>query len=199
MHGVQCSWPIGGEIDIIEGANLQTETITTLHTRPGCAMNPDCPRFPEMTGKFHPTNRNCDTEANGNSGCSVKSGIPYGEPLNAMGGGVFVMEWRELKISAWFFKHGEEPDNYLAGHPDPSTWGAPYAAFPLENNCASTHFEDLQLVFDNTFCGQYRPVLPSRLVFMHVCDVCVTHLLTRRRIRTWTLVNLNGQGLILLQ
>ena len=50
---------------------------------------------------------------------------------------------------------GEEPADFLAGTPDPRTWPTPYAAFPTQANCASTHFEDMQLVFDLTFCGGF--------------------------------------------
>jgi hypothetical protein len=36
------------------------------------------------------------------------------------GGGVYITEWLDRKISIWFFHHGEEPKDYLEGKPDPS-------------------------------------------------------------------------------
>jgi beta-glucanase (GH16 family) len=45
-----CSWPVGGEIDIIEGANKQTRVKSTLHTAGNCKMDPTCPDYPDMSG-----------------------------------------------------------------------------------------------------------------------------------------------------
>jgi hypothetical protein len=152
VHG-QCSWPIGGEVDIIEGANLNTEILTSLHTKPGCRMEPQCALYPNMTGAFR-GETNCDAALDGNPGCGVSGPEnSYGEPLNARGGAVIVTEWREEKISVWFFEHGQEPADLKSDSPKPETWSTPYAAFPLQANCAGTHFEDMQLVFDTTFCG----------------------------------------------
>ena len=150
-----CQWPVGGEIDIIEGANLNTRVATTLHTTNMCQMNPLCPDYPDMTGDFGAF-LNCDGSGNGNMGCGIDGPeASYGEPLNALGGGVFVAEWLEEKISVWFFAHGQEPRDFTNGNPEPRGWGTPYASFPLGANCASTHFQDLQIVFDLTFCGGY--------------------------------------------
>lgn len=151
-----CSWPIGGEIDIIEGANLNTRVLSTLHTTGNCAMNPACSDYPNMTGSF-PAERDCDGSANGNAGCGIQHPAhgTFGAPLNSQGGGVFAAEWMERSIKIWFFTHDNVPRDLHAGTPEPRGWGAPYAAWPLEANCASTHFEDLQIVFDTTFCGPF--------------------------------------------
>eukprot|EP01043_Picozoa_sp_COSAG02_P008634 COSAG02_NODE_280_length_25797_cov_66.644447_13_plen_744_part_00 len=150
-----CQWPVGGEIDIIEGANLNTRVATTLHTTGDCDMNPLCPDYPDMTGDFGAF-LTCDGAANGNMGCGINGPEgTYGEALNAQGGGVFVAEWLDRQISVWFFRHGQEPRDLLDGTPQPSDWGTPYASFPLGANCASSHFQDLQIVFDLTFCGGY--------------------------------------------
>lgn len=157
-HKGRCSWPIQGEIDIIEGANLQTRVQTTLHAKAAdndCKMEPQCALYPNMTGAFH-GHTNCDAALDGNSGCGIFGAEgTYGEPLNKRGGGVIVTQWLEHKISVWFFPHGEEPADLIANAPRPHTWPTPYAAFPLDANCAGTHFEDLQLVYDTTFCGGF--------------------------------------------
>eukprot|EP01045_Picozoa_sp_COSAG04_P006898 COSAG04_NODE_348_length_16121_cov_7.375172_7_plen_592_part_00 len=83
----QCSWPIGGEIDIIEGGDLGTRLQTTLHTGGECVMDPHCRTYPNMTGSFQ-SSTDCDVNAFGgqNRGCGIfgKEGT-YGEPLNARG------------------------------------------------------------------------------------------------------------------
>ena len=157
-HKSSCSWPIQGEIDIIEGANLQTRVQTTLHAKASesdCKMEPQCALYPNMTGTFH-SHTNCDASLDGNAGCAIFGADgTYGEPLNKQGGGVIVTQWLEHQISVWFFPHGEEPPDLIADAPRPHTWPVPYAAFPLGANCDGTHFEDLQLVYDTTFCGGF--------------------------------------------
>jgi hypothetical protein len=122
-------------------------------------MDPDCDSYPEFLGRFgpDPIDQNCDGSVNSNDGCGIHGPEgTFGTPFNEAAGGVFATEWLERKISIWFFRHGEEPADLLAGTPDPKTWTqTPYAAFPLEANCASTHFQDMQIVFDLTFCGAF--------------------------------------------
>jgi hypothetical protein len=37
----------------------------------------------------------------------------------------------------------------------PNNWGPPYAKFLLGNNCPLTHFQNQQMIFDLTFCGDW--------------------------------------------
>jgi hypothetical protein len=99
------SWPHHGEIDIIEGVNLQTAVQTTLHTNSGCSMaseNPD-----DFTGSWGKGSNgkpctNCDVNAAGqynNQGCGVIGAADtYGAPFNAKQGGVFATEWTTAGI-----------------------------------------------------------------------------------------------------
>ncbi|VDB87411.1 unnamed protein product [Peniophora sp. CBMAI 1063] len=58
-------WPSGGEIDIIEGVNLGTENLASLHTTAGCSM----PHDRAQTGTTISTD--CDAALNSNQGCGT--------------------------------------------------------------------------------------------------------------------------------
>lgn len=133
-------WPISGEIDIIEGANLQIGNKNTMHTSDGCS--------------FH--NRTCQ----GNMGCAkTKYGgeNAYGNGFNAIGGGIYAMEWTSHHIGFWSFPRGYEPEDVLGDAPDPSRWGPPHSDFVGGSNCdIDSHFMNHQIVFDMTFCGTIK-------------------------------------------
>ncbi|KAH9165476.1 concanavalin A-like lectin/glucanase domain-containing protein [Lactarius sanguifluus] len=123
-------WPNGGEIDIIEGVNLNTHNQATLHTTPNCTMSP------RLTA-----DSNCDTAANFNAGCGViftdplPSCTSYGAPFNRAGGGYFVMYKGRDSVKVWFYPRvGYVPkvirDGAKAVRPD-ITWGLPAANFPF--------------------------------------------------------------------
>ena len=63
-------------------------------------------------------------------------------------------------ITIWFFPRNSIPQNILNGTPDPSTWTTPQGIFKGGVNCdIDSHFADMSLIFDNTFCGSYGDVL----------------------------------------
>ncbi|CAK4031841.1 glycoside hydrolase family 16 [Lecanosticta acicola] len=144
------NWPLGGEIDIIEGVNEQTQNDMTLHTGPGCAVS--------NTGLFSGVLKTltCDSSAGNNQGCQIADGNPggYGAAFNAHGGGVYAMEWTPSAISVYFFPRASIPADALGASPNPSTWGTPVAQFSGGCDFASA-FTDQQLVFDTTFCGDW--------------------------------------------
>ncbi|KAL8884081.1 MAG: hypothetical protein Q9192_006932 [Flavoplaca navasiana] len=126
-------WPSNGEIDIIEGVNLQSTNKITLHTDPGCTIN----------GK----------DCQGSSGCSVDSGI-YGDRINSAGGATYALEWTSEGMSIWGWSGNGAPSDALGNAPDPSGWGTPTASFPSGSGCdVDTFFNDQQIIFDTTFCG----------------------------------------------
>ncbi|PCH36174.1 glycoside hydrolase family 16 protein [Wolfiporia cocos MD-104 SS10] len=152
-------WPAGGEIDIIEGVNMDTQNLMSLHTSPGCTM----PQQRLETGTV--TSTNCDANVNYNQGCGVQDAAgSFGVPFNARGGGWYAMaRTQQDGIRVWFWPR-DSPDVPLAVRapvpglfptimPDP-TWGAPVAAFPIGPYCDyAAHFDAHQFVFDLTFCG----------------------------------------------
>lgn len=66
------------------------------------------------------------------------------------------MEWtKDSEIRAFYFPRNSVPSD-LTGHtPNPDSWGLPYARFQIGDNCPSSHFVDHNIIFDNTFCGDW--------------------------------------------
>lgn len=148
------NWPHGGEIDILEGVNDQTNNGMTLHTGPDCKIGPDTSIF---AGEV--TTPNCDVEAkdqNKNAGCSIEhpSKDSYGTGLNAIGGGVYATQWTAEAISVWYFPRNSVPKDALGESPNPDGWGIPAAKFTggcdIENM-----FKEQQIVFNTAFCGDW--------------------------------------------
>ncbi|KIP10918.1 glycoside hydrolase family 16 protein [Phlebiopsis gigantea 11061_1 CR5-6] len=163
-------WPNGGEIDIVEGVNLQSANLASLHTNPYCTM----PQQRFQSGATVSTN--CDANANFNQGCGTKfaDGFSYGTLFNSVGGGWFVMaRTRTEGVRVWFWRRNDptvppavaQPPSPGFGSalfgggavitPDP-TWGMPAAAFPAGDFCDyDGHFDPHIMVFDLTFCGDW--------------------------------------------
>jgi len=162
-------WPNGGEIDIIEGVNLNTRNQATLHTAPGCTIYPQGGSRPQ-TGTT--LSNDCNALVNFNQGCGVSfsnNGPSYGAPFNQNGGGYYVMsKTRDSGIKIWFWQrddpavppeisHGASwPGDVLINMPNP-TWGDPAAYFPLDpSHCNyDQYFNAHVMVFDLTFCGDW--------------------------------------------
>ncbi|KAJ4291122.1 hypothetical protein N0V90_010320 [Kalmusia sp. IMI 367209] len=112
-------WPKGGEIDLLEGVNLDSAAAVTLHTSEGCAVDNATSSIQgrsenSMAYLGSMATDNCDVAAadqDKNVGCSIKAPQPtskngmatYGTDFNNAGGGVYAMEWTSEFISVWFF------------------------------------------------------------------------------------------------
>ncbi|KAL1637071.1 hypothetical protein SLS56_000727 [Neofusicoccum ribis] len=145
-------WPAGGEIDILEGTNSQVANQMTLHTGAGCSIASSG----AMSGSVSSTD--CYAYAtDDNEGCAVKdSEADTFSTLNENGGGVFATELDPTnnKIQVWFFSRDSIPEDITSGSPDPTSWGQPRALF--QGGCeVSSHFKDMNIIFDTTFCGDW--------------------------------------------
>lgn len=114
----------------------------------GCVVNSGGTQF-SQSGTQATTD--CDAFVNSNSGCGVGSNNPnsYGTGFNGAGGGVYATQITNTSISIWYFPRSQIPGNLQ----DPTTWGTPQANF--EGCDIATYFSNLQLVFDDTFCGDW--------------------------------------------
>lgn len=122
--------------------NLATNTTYTLHTGPGCTFSQG----------------DCNAPGSGNLGCGTASHDTQtlSDGFNEIGGGVFALEWTSSAINVFFFpRNGNIPQDIAAGNPDPSTWGSPSTSFSGSGCDISSHFQNHQIVFDTTFCGDW--------------------------------------------
>ncbi|EXJ56597.1 endo-1,3(4)-beta-glucanase [Cladophialophora yegresii CBS 114405] len=149
------NWPTAGEIDIIEGVNSQLANSMALHTGPGCSVAND--------GLFsgQVSTPNCDVKAAGqpgNAGCAIltPNDQSYGSGFNQGNGGVYATEWTSQAINIYFFPRGAIPSDLSSGaNPDPTGWGQPMASFSNSGCDIDEFFNDHQIVFDTTFCGDW--------------------------------------------
>ncbi|RMZ79645.1 hypothetical protein DV738_g3139, partial [Chaetothyriales sp. CBS 135597] len=154
------SWPDDGEIDIVEGVNDQTTNVMTLHTAAGLSLSTtgSSKNLAPFAGKI--ATSNCDVNAPDqakNAGCSIvdTSNLTFGAGFNAAGGGVYATEWTSQFIKIWFFPRGNIPSDIASGNPQPqASWGEPRSVFQ-DGLSLDDHFNNLQIVFDNTFCGDW--------------------------------------------
>ncbi|KAL3807547.1 hypothetical protein ACHAXA_001131 [Cyclostephanos tholiformis] len=195
----EARWPMNGEVDVLEGVNGQTTAKTALHTSNQCDMYAHVAPYAK-TGHWemitgipdHFTGDpdyqtvkgadNCWTMAPHqweNEGCTVvhERNDTIGAPVNANGGGLYVLEWdpvgryhEGLKggyIKSWVFSPSipqnlrdaldtagmEDSSKRVA--PDPLSWGLPYAYFAIgeTTGCSADHFKHMRIVFDLAFCG----------------------------------------------
>ncbi|GAA5934127.1 hypothetical protein JCM1841_006837 [Sporobolomyces salmonicolor] len=145
------NWPMGGEIDIIEGVHDSVQNQYTLHTAPGCTLTTPM----QAAGAVLATD--CDAYANYNTGCGVQdtSRESYGSGWNAAGGGVYAMLWDETGISMYNFIRDQIPSDITSGSPDPSSWGTPRARWDATSCNMTQFFGDQTIVFDITLGGDW--------------------------------------------
>ncbi|KAH7160869.1 hypothetical protein EDB81DRAFT_682109 [Dactylonectria macrodidyma] len=147
-------WPNGGELDIIEGANLAYTNIISGHTAEGCSLDSADDGF--FTGERR--NFECGIGTD-NVGCGYNppesDTSSYGDGFNAIGGGVYAVQWNRQYLSVWHFPRGSIPADIKAKQPDPSGWGPPQAIFGGAKCEVDDFFNDMNLVVNINFCGDY--------------------------------------------
>ncbi|KAL2691829.1 hypothetical protein Neosp_002220 [[Neocosmospora] mangrovei] len=148
------NWPSGGEIDIIEGANLAYTNTMSGHTAEGCQLDP------ADSDLFSGERRNLDCfVGTDNIGCGFNppssDTSSYGDGFNAANGGVYAMEWDSDYIKIWHFPRGAIPADIEAKTPDPKKWGLPQALFGGSKCNVDDFYEDMNIVLNINFCGDY--------------------------------------------
>lgn len=83
----------------------------------------------------------------------------YGDSFNAVGGGVYAMDWTSDAIRIWHFPRGSIPQDIVNKAPDPSGWGTPQALFGggtgLYSCDVETSFANMNIVINLDLCGSY--------------------------------------------
>ncbi|KAM0431846.1 hypothetical protein ACHAPT_005098 [Fusarium lateritium] len=147
------NWPNGGEIDIIEGANLAYINTMSGHTAEGCQLDP------ADEGLFSGERRNLDCfVGKDNIGCGfnppASDTSSYGDGFNAVNGGVYAMEWDNEYIKIWKFARGAIPADIEAKRPDPKKWGLPQALFGGSKCSVNDFYHDMNIVLNIQFAAR---------------------------------------------
>ncbi|KAF2013802.1 glycoside hydrolase family 16 protein [Aaosphaeria arxii CBS 175.79] len=187
--GSEKTWPEEGEIDIIEGVHTNTVNAMSLHTADGCSIS--------GIGSAGTVNtKNCFINAPGqisNAGCGIGSSSPFsfGTGLNAIGGGVYAMEWTSTSIKIWFFPRDSIPVDLKNNIPNPASWGTPQANFEGGGCNYEKAFGRQRLVINTTFCGDWAAAVwtsnPTCKALAASCNDYVANNPTAFRNSTWTI------------
>ncbi|KAI0638975.1 concanavalin A-like lectin/glucanase domain-containing protein [Trametes polyzona] len=150
------NWPAGGEIDIVEGVNDNSDNQATIHTNHGCTIPSSSSSALKISGNVV-GGTNCAAAETGNAGCGMTATQEntYGVGFNNNGGGVYAMQWVDSGISVWFFPRNSIPSDISSGKPLPDGWGTPMAHWPATNCDPAKFFSDHSAIFDTTLCGDW--------------------------------------------
>lgn len=146
------NWPNNGEVDIIEGINDSQYNQINLHTTPGCD-------FAGIAQNQTYVMRNTNCTSNGGDdafGCaSMGPDGSFGPKINEQKGGVYAFQFEKDYIRIWIWPREEIPVDVLRGIPNPSNWGIPVSHFPFGHHCPAKKFNDLTMVINTSFCGNW--------------------------------------------
>ncbi|EST04752.1 Concanavalin A-like lectin/glucanases superfamily [Kalmanozyma brasiliensis GHG001] len=156
------SWPVGGEIDIMENANDEYNgNLVSAHTSSVCTIpssNAGETGVVAYTNcsAYAPTNPGCRVEANGTSTPT------WGKALNRAGGGIIAMErsfgTTGKGVRVWYFPNSSPsslPSDLASSSTQVNTdnWGTPNAYLPITD--CSSDFGPHKIIFDITLCGDW--------------------------------------------
>ena len=84
------NWPLGGEIDIVEGVHDYTNNQATIHTDIGCTLASSSSGTLAISGKVI-GGTDCAALTTGNQGCGIRAAASnsFGAGFNANNGGVY--------------------------------------------------------------------------------------------------------------
>ncbi|KAJ5163964.1 Concanavalin A-like lectin/glucanases superfamily [Penicillium coprophilum] len=141
------NWPGDGEIDIIEGVNMQDYNKIVMHTAGTCSLTDT-----DMTGSVNATG--CGEDL-GTVGCVIEGHQgSYGTPFNKKNGGVYTLQWTDESLKIWYFPRSSIPASITSGKPDVTEFGTPMAV--VQESCdVANAFKAQSFVFDTTFCGDW--------------------------------------------
>ncbi|PPQ73832.1 hypothetical protein CVT26_012147 [Gymnopilus dilepis] len=153
-YGIEETWPLAGEIDIIEAINDMPNNQVALHTTPGCFLASNPPQ----------TGHTLETDCSKPQGCIVAETKPnsFGQGFAQAGGGVYALLLESDAVSSWFWSRSDIPAsiaNATSSSPmDISSWGLPTAAYPSSACNIDQFFPPQNLVLLTTLCGVWAGV-----------------------------------------
>ncbi|KAF8971847.1 concanavalin A-like lectin/glucanase domain-containing protein [Flammula alnicola] len=164
-YGIEQTWPLAGEIDIIEAINNMDHNQVALHSTAGCTKAETQPSGQEGT--------TLETDCSLARGCIVAENKPnsFGAGFAQAGGGVFALQYETTGINSWFWSRPDIPDSIKTAtstsQMDTTSWGLPSSAYS-PTSCNFTEFFPPQtLVLLTTLCGHWAGV-PS--IYSSTCQ-----------------------------
>ncbi|KZP13922.1 glycoside hydrolase family 16 protein [Athelia psychrophila] len=155
-------WPEGGEIDIIEGVNNQTNNQMTLHTGSeggACTLNGNLSSTISGLRAFtsNVMGTQCESTEDANAGCAFSDPDPlsFGSGFTKGQGGVFAHLWDSTGIKMWRFARNAIPADITSGQPNPASWPTPQAAWSSASCDMASNFYNHTLTLDTTICGDW--------------------------------------------
>lgn len=142
----------------MEGANTAHRNVISAHTSSGCELGEDVVRMAAGS----PQTKECDVGTQ-NVGCGyvppASDTSSYGDTFNAVGGGIYAMQWDDYYIKVWHFDRRDAPADIAAKAPQPEGWGKPQAVYGGKSCDVKSHFRDMSIVLNINFCGDYGNAL----------------------------------------
>ena len=117
------------EIDIIEGASLNTANEITMYTSRSspCELEPLNSAARRVTTNCFQTEEQMNGEP---QGCGVVAPEgSFGSEFNKQNGGVWALQLEADKINAWHIPRAKIQKDITEGKPDPSKWGTPAMSY----------------------------------------------------------------------
>lgn len=149
-------WPGGGELDVLEFANLEDNKVTFHLGKPCNLDKPKVARCAPMHAQSVSANSaECETNYFVNKfGCMPKQRQPDGEYF-ASHPGVVAFQWTADHISVFHIPEDEIPKDLRSDEPKPETWQKWVIAYlPLESACKDV-IGPQELVINMQLCGDW--------------------------------------------
>lgn len=141
-----------GEIDIVEGVNLNPLNQYTLHSAPDSTCTLSTAGL-EVLGLT--MGETCASSESADAGCAFqdRNTTSYGSGFNAANGGVFVHLWDSTGVTMWHFTRHEIPADITAKKPNPAGWPSPVGYWSSNSCDITTYFYEHSLVLNTDVCG----------------------------------------------
>ncbi|KIY71879.1 glycoside hydrolase family 16 protein [Cylindrobasidium torrendii FP15055 ss-10] len=149
-------WPASGEIDILEGVNMYTQNVMSVHTNEGCYLDKSLLSALRGVTLKVKDQLSCDAIANPETcGFNVDDNSSYGPPFNSQGGGTLAVSLETSGVHFYYWKQGQVPQDIYNNTPTPSNWGDALISVISPSCKIEDHFKDMRIVVNINLAGTF--------------------------------------------
>lgn len=149
-------WPASGEIDILEGVNMYTQNVMSVHTNEGCYLDQSLLSALRGVTLKVKDQLSCDANANPETcGFNVDDDTSYGPPFNSQGGGTLAVSLETSGVHFYYWKQGKVPQDIYNNTPTPSKWGDALISVISPSCKIEDHFKDMRIVVNINLAGTF--------------------------------------------